>query len=601
MRISNVSTESFLGLGTVNIDLSAPISLITGDNGEGKSSLREAISLCLTETPDRVKFKNTYDRLVTDDADKGIVAIDVDDLQISMALPAGKLHCTGKIPDHPALPYLLKPSAFAALDEKKRSTFISSLSPIKVKSKDMAELAKEMGLSMPKFDSLGMVFRGGFSAVEDHCAEEAKKNKTLWDRTTGTKWGAEKAAEWKAIRPNYVEGSLEEIQGRSVKLAGWLESGLSALATAREQRRAALATQVDREELQAKVKLLPRLEAKLIKDEADFKQWEEKVTDLQTRAGTIKPERVGPELLFALGDAMIGLLNLPEIDGMNCPELTIARTARNRYQATHPNVSAPADAPTPEEIKKAVEARDLMGNAVRNDKRDIAAANAAREILAKAVEDDKSVPPEEEIAKREAEIAELRATIKNVDAQVLSLSNTKAQIESAEATEAEALSLHTHITEWLALKDAFSPAGIPARLLSRVLEPINKVLEDLSDRADWSRVKLVPSESGIEIVAKAGDRDRLRSMHSTAEQYRIDTIIAFAIALLSDLKFVLLDGFDVLSHTGRSDLFALAQDSVEDFGFDQVIIMGTTKEKAVIDDPMFDVHWLQDHKTSVAE
>ncbi len=71
MRITKLEITNFQGLRHAALDVSAPVLLVAGHNGAGKSSLLDAIAMAFNGQPRRVSLKKEMDKLVTEGAKKG--------------------------------------------------------------------------------------------------------------------------------------------------------------------------------------------------------------------------------------------------------------------------------------------------------------------------------------------------------------------------------------------------------------------------------------------------------------------------------------------------------------------------------------------------
>jgi hypothetical protein len=118
---------------------------------------------------------------------------------------------------------------------------------------------------------------------------------------------------------------------------------------------------------------------------------------------------------------------------------------------------------------------------------------------------------------------------------------------AADDTTATAANHFKDVAEWTAIADALAPDGIPAELLAQALKPINLALRESSLATGWRQPTIA---ADMTITAEG----RAYELHSVSERWRIDAMIAAAIAQLSGVKILLLDGFDVLELRDRDKL-----------------------------------------------
>ncbi len=86
-------------------------------------------------------------------------------------------------------------------------------------------------------------------------------------------------------------------------------------------------------------------------------------------------------------------------------------------------------------------------------------------------------------------------------------------------------------------------------MLANALKPINDLLTGYADITTWMR-PTIESDMTIRVGG------RLYTLLSESEKWRVDAMIAAAIADLSGLKLILLDRCDVLDLQARGELFA---------------------------------------------
>lgn len=145
-------------------------------------------------------------------------------------------------------------------------------------------------------------------------------------------------------------------------------------------------------------------------------------------------------------------------------------------------------------------------------------------------------------------------------------------LDTADETNNKAAQHHLDVVDWLKVSEALSPDGIPAALLATAIKPLNDSLAILSRLATWKKVVITDD---MEITAGG----RVYGLMSESAQWRIDTLLACAIAQISGLKFVLVDRFDVLDIKGRTQCVGLLRELASMGSLDQAIICGTLKAK----------------------
>ena len=215
------------------------------------------------------------------------------------------------------------------------------------------------------------------------------------------------------------------------------------------------------------------------------------------------------------------------------------------------------------------EAVDLFARSVANDRRDIAAAEAAAAEIEAAEKILAETSPGETTA-AEDRLVTLKADRKARAATLETMCAANRQAQAADETTRKAADYHADVLAWLLIADALAPDGIPAELLAAALDPINAHLLDFSNMAEWSDV-LINCDMGI----MAGGRPY--ALLSESEQWRADALIGAAIAELSSLRLLVLDRFDVLDAKGREDALYWLDGMAADGVIDSAIVAGTLK------------------------
>lgn len=580
MRIGHINIENFQGARAVDLDLRTPATLIAGPNGSGKSSIAEAIRLAVLGTPERVGLKKELGALVTEGAKIGVVALDLEAGTVGITLPKGTQAGEALVPLSPALPYVLAPERFAAAKPDERRTLLFALSGTNVKADEIERRLLARSCTPELVTQIKPILRSGFGASAEYAKQQATEAKGAWKAATGEQWGSQKAEGWTAQAPVFDQAALvgdratlAEIDARielHTKALGALEQKAAAFAAARKQRAA-------REAQAAK---LPALRQKLEFDQAEHENLVEHVAALEAKAG------VGPRvgLVHDLASCLSQLWaseaskNVAFGIGLDIKSVLAA------YERQYGKIGATGDAEASAALPKAIEARDLMARSVENDRRDIAAAEAAAAQLKDAGAPEEIQAADVEAAR--AKVAALRTERKAIDDRVQALLNAKQAATSATERTANAARYHGDVQAWLAIADALSPDGIPGEILAEALQPFNAVLADLADLANW-RAPAIDDDMSI---SWGGRPYRLLS---ESERWRVDALIGAALAEISGLRCLILDRFDCLDLPGRGDALGLVDALAVERNFDTILMLGTLKSAPAAPSDAFTSYWIE--------
>jgi len=211
----------------------------------------------------------------------------------------------------------------------------------------------------------------------------------------------------------------------------------------------------------------------------------------------------------------------------------------------------------------------LMESCVKNDQRDLATAEAAAERL-KDIEAQTGRDFDGEIEKAKEAIALIKDDLRLASADLDKVKESKRQAAEAETQTRQAAELHKAVQEWEAIADALAPDGIPGDFLKEAIGPVNASLRDEAESAAWAAPQI-----GGDMAITVGGRGYY--FCSESEKWRADALIAAVIAMRSGAKFILLDRFDVLDATGRSDALYWLDGLMGDGGLDSAVVLGTLK------------------------
>lgn len=227
MRITKLEITNFQGLRHAALDVSAPVLLVAGHNGAGKSSLLDAISHAFTGKPGRVAQKQHIGQLITEGAKKGEARVEWLDesgeVQVcGVALPSGK---GSPLADSPFLPYVLDASRFAALDAKDRRRVLFDLTGASASPAEVGKRLEAKGLDPALFEKVKPLLRSGFSAMVGQAKDYASEARGAWKAVTGENYGSEKAIDWApelvatAVTNDQVEEARNALQALEDDLA----------------------------------------------------------------------------------------------------------------------------------------------------------------------------------------------------------------------------------------------------------------------------------------------------------------------------------------------------------------------------------------------
>ena len=580
MKISHIHIEHFLGARAVDIDLAAPVALLAGSNGAGKSSVRDAVALALTADLGRVGLKKDAPQLITDGADGANVVLQTSAGEVAVAIAA-----SGRIADSlkgvelpPALPYVLDAQRFARMTPEERRGFLFGLMGLSAGGDEVRKRLAARGCDATRVEKVMPMLRAGFDAAAKEAATKAREAKAAWREITGETYGEKKAEGWRpALAPDVTEEQLRDATAK-------LEATEAALQEASQKVGALQAQQKQHQEgkqraagLREKAGRRQRIAEKLKLDRAELAEWEPKLARVQAAAAP----RVG--LVHDLARAVRFLMDV--YGG----ELYEHADVLSRYEAEHGPITETTEhdaemAPKLQQYEKAVA---LYRSAVANGERDLADAEAAAAAL-QNLEQAQPAPDDAEVEAATTRRDELKtekaahaaALHRLVDAQRL---ERDAREKFKRATDA-----HQAVLAWTTIADALSPGGIQGDILTEALDPLNERLAQSALATEWMRVGVGP-----EMEISVGNAGRPYALLSESEKWRADAMLAEAIAHLSGLRLLVLDRFDVLDLQGRSDLLAWLDQLAEDGELDCGLVFGTLKALPAQLPPTICAHWLE--------
>ena len=465
---------------------------------------------------------------------------------------------------HSALPYVLNPALFSSATEDVRRGLIIEITGTK---RDLPSIKKKMlerGCNEKKAESILPFLVSGFSNAQKQAIENTKDARSSWKTTTGEVYGDKKAVAWKAVKPEVDQSAVAVAQKALEDINTEFDEENKKLGSLETEFKNAGKNEAEKNGLRAKSGQIERIETKLSIDRKELALITVKVEDARRLAQGSTPNNIACKCpscdseLFWNGKELVkrkGDLQGDEDAAVKLPELESA-------------------------LK-------LLKNSVENGERDLAAAKYAQVRLLELEKDPKDVISEERINQLKDKIDALRTKRKEAqDALDLINKNVKLANEADEKTK-KAAGYHTDVQEWDAISSALAPDGIPGEILKTAITPINVRLEKTSTDTGWKQV-VINDDMSISYGGKP------YGLASQSAKWRANVMIAEAISHITELKFFMVDEFDLLDPKSRITCMKWLVGLAKNKEIETALVFGTLKELPEKLPPLTSAYWIQD-------
>jgi energy-coupling factor transporter ATP-binding protein EcfA2 len=553
MKIKRITVENFLGLRDFRVQCTAPILLVCGENGVGKSSLREALALAwLAQTP-RVKLKGEWGDLVTEGAKQARIEVDTSNgaVQVSITAAGKVADSAAGVDPHFGLAEIVTAQRFASMSPDERREFLLYLNDTPLDGNAIVRRLIARGCAKEKVDEVAPMLRSGWAAGAAYAAKRTTEARGAWKAVTGETYGYVKAEKWRADPGDWKTEEAAQLQALDATIEKLRADHAAA------QRRLGAVQRDDRwaSEYRKKLAALRTHAAELAAHQAAVHRAEEQLT------------KVKASLASAREAAGIAPPAKPKTCA--CPACGVELV--QQADGSLVEYAAPAPVPhDPEALATIPRLEAEMSDAARmlaqHVERRNAAERAAQDVP--AMEDNM---PAQLVQQPDIVAASVASIERDLDTKVelqRKLRSAYERFDAADRRTKEARQHHRDVAEWSAIAEALEPSGIPGEILAEALGPINARLAQSAGDTGWKHVRIGADMS----VTASGRAYRLLS---DSEQWRCDAQIAEAVAYLSGLRVLVLDRLDVLQPSERSAALGWLDLLAAEGEIDSAIVMGT--------------------------
>jgi hypothetical protein len=496
----------------------APIALVAGRNGHGKTSLLQAAQAALTASAIVIGDVNKKDaaNLLTDGAESGYAKVSRGGAATTVTWPKCAVDAAEGAPSCTAFAAGLQ--SLLDLPTKARADALSSYVACEPTAEEFAAALRDAGVSDNSISAFWQnVSRGpGWDSEHRTITERATRYKGKWDATTREKWGAKKADAWtpKGWRPELETADVEALARNIATARAALEKAVAQTAVS--------AAEVAR--------LREVAAAPLAVDPSTVS------LDLMAKEDALEKAHAARRALPTPPASSV------HVEGKPCPscgtKLAIAAGGA-LVLATEPVSAADVKA-----MRHDIAGADGQITRLRGEVTALQARLAEASAAAKA-----RLNAAAEIMKATARADAAPAGTEDVDAARAALAQAEAD-HAAVTAWAAATAQHRQIKLALAVAAILAPDGLRKQTLGKALGEINGELAAACATAGWETVSIGPS---MEILAGRFPAWALSESH----RLRARIALQIVMAQRDGSAAVLIDRADTLDQMGRNGLFRL--------------------------------------------
>lgn len=504
-----IELKNYRGVSDAQLTM-APIALVAGPNGSGKTSIAQAVAAALTKNAAPIEGipKNAAGQLMRDGAKRG-------HCQVGDETGHAKANWPG-----------------ATVSEEGTPPWASEIacglaSIVTMKPKDAAALLIGAIEATPKLDDLkaalpdtdatllGQVWaaiqKDGWDIAYKRAQERGTKLKGAWEQVTGERYGSAKAEGWKPA--GTPEAGTEELQNELKELQTELETAIAnqALGGSEVQR------------LEVLIEAGKAAEAALPKLESDKAKGDKHADNLLAEFNALPP--------------------LETVDTLaECPHCKGHLVVVSRTE-----VRAPSNGVTAEENEQ----REVALDAKRAEM--AKTNNAITALLGEISRAQRTIEEAAGAAKQLASMPSGGATADEIQRLRDTIAEAQTDLRSVQAA-ASAEKIHGDIGTNQDVIEALAPTGVRQTVLNKKMGEFNGALSRHSQAAGWATVHI-----DDDLATSLGGRPYI--LLSESEKFRVRVTLQLALADLDGSDAVIVDAADILDRTGRNGLFKMLKAS----------------------------------------
>lgn len=529
----NILVNNFRGAYHADLQVSQ-IALLTGHNGQGKSSIIEAISAALggVKQPYDLK-KDDIGDLIHDGQEIAQVLIRDGDRETEARWPAGEITSRGR--PFRATPFATGATLYSDLTTPERLKVLAEY--LKTEPDKAALKAALLELDPDtKDEAVEALWAKTQKLGWDGAYEDEKKLGTelkgAWRQVTKDNYGSKVGGKWRpqGWTDEHEACTVEQLNQELAEAKKLLEGAIGKVAI----------NDTEKAKLEALTKNIPKLKQAVEERELEVSR-----------------------LAFIKDKAEKDVQKIPVLPDENWPKCPCCNEP---LQVMGNNQLKKAPLPISPKERAKIQA-------------DLDQANL---VFTKALGDWEAAVNSRDIAKKDLRAAEdSKATLEASDPTAVSAKQIQeyrdeiARCESILAIRAriaESLRIHIEITRKIEIVNLLAPEGMRGKRLADVLGKFNQELMQLCTIADWSVISVQPDGSILY-------NNRKVRMSSGGERMKCDIIMQIALGMRDGSEIFLVDEADILDGVGRNGLFALLQHT----GQKAVVAMMLLNRKAAPD------------------